>query len=170
MKAVVRAALAAAEAGGLVRRALVTADIERALRSTGAVDVVAVGKAAGPMLLAAVSGVTKMSRRRVMGVSAHPPQVLPAGVRWNTAAHPVPDDRSVAAARAVLDVAGAASDRDLLVPSVPEGELMASSVKDGTLQILEGFGHICLINKDLDLREHQREVLLPALAPAARAA
>ncbi len=110
-----RAALAAAEAGGLVRRALVSADIERALRSTGAVDVVAVGKAAGPMLLAAVSGVTKMSRRHVMGVSAHPPQALPAGVRWYTAAHPVPDDRSVAAARAVLDVAGAASDRDLLL-------------------------------------------------------
>ena len=110
-----RAALAAAEAGGLVRQALVAADIERALRSTGAVDVVAVGKAAGPMLLAAVSGVAKMSRRRVMGVSAHPPQELPAGARWYTAAHPVPDDRSVAAARAVLDVAGAASDRDLLL-------------------------------------------------------
>ena len=115
MTAVVRAALAAAEAGGLVRRALVAADIERALGSADAVDVVAVGKAAGPMLRAAVSGVVSMPLRHVVGVSAHPAQGLPAGARWHTAAHPVPDDRSVTAARAVLDAAGAANDRDLLL-------------------------------------------------------
>ena len=115
MTAAVRAALAAADAGGLVRRALVTADIERALRSANAVDVVAVGKAAGPMLLAAVGGAAKMPLRHVMGVSAHPPQVVPAGALWHTSAHPVPDGRSVAAARAVLEIAGAANDRDLLL-------------------------------------------------------
>ena len=111
----VRAALAAAEAGGLVRRALVVADIERALRAAQAVDVVAVGKAAGPMLDAAVDVVAKMPFRHVMGVSAHLPQVVPAGATWHTAAHPVPDDRSVAAARAILDVASGANDRDLLL-------------------------------------------------------
>jgi hydroxypyruvate reductase len=36
-------------------------------------------------------------------------------VRWRTTAHPVPDDRSVAAAREVLDLAGAAGGRDVLV-------------------------------------------------------
>ena len=110
-----RAALAAAEAGGLLRRALVTADIEGALRSAEAVDVVAVGKAAGPMLLAAVSGVVSRPLRHVVGVSSQPAPVLPAGARWHAAAHPVPDDRSVTAARAVLDTAGAANDRDLLL-------------------------------------------------------
>ena len=115
MTAVVRGAFAAADAGGLVKRALVTADIERALRSANAVDVVAVGKAAGPMLHAAVGGAAKMPLRHVMGVSAHPPQVVPAGTLWHASAHPVPDGRSVAAARAVLEVAGAAHDGDLLL-------------------------------------------------------
>ena len=98
-----------------MRRALATADIERVLRSADAVDVVAVGKAAGPMLRAAVGLAAKMTLRHVIGVSAHPPQVVPAGATWHAAAHPVPDDRSVAAARAVLEVAGAANDRDLLL-------------------------------------------------------
>lgn len=111
----VRATLAAADAGGLVRQALVTADIERVLRSAAAVDVVAVGKAAHPMLLAAVAAAAKVPLRHVVGVSAQPPQVRPAGARWHTAAHPVPDDRSVAAARAVLELAAAANDRDLLL-------------------------------------------------------
>ena len=115
MTAVVRGAFTAAEAGGLVRRALVTADVERALHSRHAVDVVAVGKAAGPMLRAAVSGVVRMPLRHVVGVSAHVPQAPPAGERWHTAAHPVPDGRSAAAARAVLDIARAADDRDLLL-------------------------------------------------------
>ena len=39
----VRAAIGASEAGGLVRRALCTEDIDRTLRSRDAVDVVAVG-------------------------------------------------------------------------------------------------------------------------------
>jgi hydroxypyruvate reductase len=110
-----RAALAAADAGGLVRQALVTADIDRALRSGDAVDVVAVGKAAGPMLRAAVAAAATVPIRHVAGVSAQPPQVLPAGARWHTAAHPVPDDRSVAAAWAVLEIAAAANNRDLLL-------------------------------------------------------
>ncbi|MBI2829190.1 MAG: DUF4147 domain-containing protein [Acidobacteria bacterium] len=112
--AVVRAALDGADAGRLVRGALVSPDVERALRAADAVDVVAVGKAARPMLLAAVAA-AKVPLRHVAGVSAQPLETLPAGARWHTAAHPVPDDRSVAAARAVLDIAAAANDRDLLL-------------------------------------------------------
>lgn len=109
-----RAALAAADAGELVRQALVTPDIGRALRSAAAVDLVAVGKAASPMLLTAVAAAA-VPFRRVVGVSAQVPLALPVGTRWYTAAHPVPDDRSVAAARAVLDIAVAANGRDLLL-------------------------------------------------------
>jgi len=112
---VVRAAIGASEAGGLVRRALCTEDIDRTLRSRGAVDVVAVGKAASSMLQGAVDGAATMPLRHAMGVSAHFPQVVPAGATWHIAAHPVPDDRSVVAGRAVLGVAGAAHDRDLLL-------------------------------------------------------
>lgn len=67
------------------------------------------------MLQGAVSGVATMPLRHAMGVSAHFPQVVPAGATWHIAAHPVPDDRSVVAGRAVLGVAGAAHDRDLLL-------------------------------------------------------
>jgi len=113
--AVVRAALEAADAGGLVRQALAAVDIEDALRSAAAVDVVAVGKAARPMLRAAVAAAAQVPLRHVKGVSAHLPEPMPAGATWHAAAHPVPDDRSVAAARAVLGIATAAHDRDLLV-------------------------------------------------------
>jgi hydroxypyruvate reductase len=39
----------------------------------------------------------------------------PAGVEWHVTAHPVPDGRSVAAARAVMTLAAAATERDLLL-------------------------------------------------------
>ena len=110
-----RGALSAVDAGGLVTRALDTPDIERAVRSAAAVDVVAVGKAAGPMLGAVLSGQVRMPLRHALGVSAHEPVGLPEGVRWYTASHPVPDARSVSAARAVLDVASVAGDRDVLL-------------------------------------------------------
>ena len=47
-----------------------------------------------------------------------------------------------------------AGDRDQLVPSVEEGRFMAARVPDATLQILEGYGHICLTNHDLDLLDY----------------
>ena len=50
--AVVRAALQAVDTGALVRAALETPEVMRAVRSAAAVDLVAVGKAALPMLLA----------------------------------------------------------------------------------------------------------------------
>lgn len=115
MTAVVRAALDAADAGGLVRQALVTASVGRALRAAAAVDVVAVGKAAGPMVLAAVADPTQVAFRRVVGVSPQSPQTLPPGVQWHTAGHPVPDERSAAAARAVIEIAATSRDRDILL-------------------------------------------------------
>ena len=43
------------------------------------------------------------------------------------------------------------SSHDHLVPSVEQARLMASSVPRGGYQVLEGYGHICLVNHDLDL-------------------
>ena len=110
-----RGALSAVDAGELVVRALASPAIEHAVQSTAAVDVVAVGKAAGPMLGAALSGPVRMPIRHALGVSPFGPAGLPAGALWHTASHPVPDARSVAAARAVLDLAGAADDGDVLL-------------------------------------------------------
>lgn len=44
-----------------------------------------------------------------------------------------------------------AGDRDQLVPSVVESRLMGELVPNATVQVLEGYGHICLINHDLNL-------------------
>lgn len=44
-----------------------------------------------------------------------------------------------------------AGDLDRLVPSVEWGRFMAERIPRATLRILEGYGHICLINHDLDL-------------------
>ena len=47
-----------------------------------------------------------------------------------------------------------AGDRDQLVPSVDEARYMGERVPDATVQILEGYGHICLINHDLNLLDY----------------
>jgi pimeloyl-ACP methyl ester carboxylesterase len=46
-----------------------------------------------------------------------------------------------------------AGDRDQLVPSVREAEFMSARVPNAEMRVLEGYGHICLINHDLDLLE-----------------
>ena len=46
-----------------------------------------------------------------------------------------------------------AGDRDRLVPSVENGRLMERSIPRAELRVLEGYGHVCLINHDLDLLE-----------------
>lgn len=47
-----------------------------------------------------------------------------------------------------------AGSHDKLVPAVEEARLMGSRVPNSTVQILEGYGHICLINHDLDLLDY----------------
>lgn len=47
-----------------------------------------------------------------------------------------------------------AGDRDRLVPSVEWGRYMARRVPGAALTVLEGYGHVCLINHDLDLTDH----------------
>ena len=47
-----------------------------------------------------------------------------------------------------------AGDRDHLVPSVREAEFMAARMPRATIQVLRGYGHVCLINHDFNLREH----------------
>jgi pimeloyl-ACP methyl ester carboxylesterase len=44
-----------------------------------------------------------------------------------------------------------AADRDTLVPSIEQARLMSTSVPSGTMRVLEGHGHSCLIAPDMDL-------------------
>ena len=44
-----------------------------------------------------------------------------------------------------------AADRDTLVPSVEQARLMSELTPGGTMRVLEGHGHSCLIAPDMDL-------------------
>lgn len=46
-----------------------------------------------------------------------------------------------------------AGDRDRLVPSVENGRAMQRSIPGAELRVLRGYGHVCLIDHDLDLLE-----------------
>lgn len=114
-----RAALDASDAGRLVRRALEDPAITAAFRAASAVDVLAVGKAAAPMLEAFLAEALASVRfARVLG-----------------GAHPVPDERSVAAAHMALAMAAGVSERDLLVVLLSGGasSLMALPAEGITL-------------------------------------
>jgi hydroxypyruvate reductase len=111
----VRAALAAIDGKTLARQALAGSDLQALMQSAGAVDVIAAGKGAGPML-SAVMAAPPARLRQVVGVcTTPPPPGVPPGVRWHLSAHPVPDERSVAAAKDALAVAEAAGARDVLI-------------------------------------------------------
>lgn len=132
---VVRAALDAADAGRLVREALGRPDVAAVMRAAAAVDVLAVGKAAGPMLTAFVAA-SPVPLRRLAGIVAAEPPAVPRDARVHVAAHPVPDDRSVTAARLAIAMAAAVGERELLVVLLSGGasSLMALPVAGITLE------------------------------------
>lgn len=47
-----------------------------------------------------------------------------------------------------------AGDRDHLLPSVRWARYMHERVRPSTMTVLEGYGHVCLIDHDLDLTDH----------------
>jgi glycerate-2-kinase len=173
---VVRAALAAVDAGSLVRTALQTHDVIRAIRTAAAIDVVAVGKAAPPMLAALPVAFPRAPFRHVIGISNHHAKGLPSGVTWHVGAHPVPDTRSVAAARAALDVAAASRERDLLLVLVSGGaSAMMALPADGisledkrrtSEKLLQGGAEIHALNA---VRKHLSSIKGGQLTTATRA-
>jgi hydroxypyruvate reductase len=78
------------------------------------VDVIAVGKAAGPMLSAFASSADR-PLRAIEGIGPVRPDILPAGTEWHDSGHPIPDERSVGAARRALGIAAATAPGDVLV-------------------------------------------------------
>ena len=74
--------------------------------------------------------------RTTVGIGPVRPAQLPGGAEWHDSGHPIPDARSVAAARRALEVARAQSPRDLLVLLLSGGAsaLMALPVEGVTLQ------------------------------------
>jgi hydroxypyruvate reductase len=142
----VRAALDAADAGHLVRDAVQSREMAAVLRAAAAVDAVAVGKAAAPMLQAFLDGAL-------------------ASVRYARAvggAHPIPDERSVEAARQALAMASGVREQDLLVVLLSGGasslmalpaEGLSLAHKQQTAQLLLSHGaeihHLAAVRKHL---------------------
>ena len=171
-----RAALAAVDAGGLVRTALATTpDVIRTVQSATAIDVVAVGKAARPMVLALPVALPRAAFRHVHGISNQPAEGLPSGVQWHVTAHPVPDSRSVGAARAALAVAAAAEDRDLLLVlmsggasammALPADRISLDDKRRTSQQLLDAGAEVHALNA---VRKHLSGVKGGQLAAATR--
>jgi glycerate 2-kinase len=125
--AIWRAALAAVEPGRLVRESVVregnTVRIKGKtfdLASFDKVFLVAFGKAAGPMAeaLAEVLG-DRLDSGLV--VAAGPAAIKTPGLEYFEASHPIPDERSVTAARRALELANKAGERDLVFVCVSGG-------------------------------------------------
>ena len=109
-----RAAIDGVDAGGLVRRALIDADLVAPLQRATAVDVIAAGKASAVMLMAFAAS-TAVPLRRMAGIGPQRPSLLPEGAEWQDAGHPLPNEGSVAGARRALEIARASAANDLLV-------------------------------------------------------
>ena len=132
---IVRATIAAADAGHLVSRSFSTTSVRALLRDAAAVDVIAAGKASGPMLRA-FNAECGVAIRRAVAVGMDRPGELVTNARWYAARHPIPDEGSVRAARAALDVAGSATGRDLVVVLLSGGasSLLALPAEGLTLE------------------------------------
>jgi glycerate 2-kinase len=165
-------------------RALTDRSIGDALRSTP-VHVVAVGKAAADMIDAwcAVPGFTT---RVAVAIGPDyggravregtPPPPLPSNVEWRQAAHPLPDERSVAAASRALAVARAVPPDETLLILLSGGAsaLMAMPMDGISLTdkqhvvnaMLKGGADIHALNT---LRKHLSAVKGGRLAAACRA-
>jgi glycerate 2-kinase len=171
-----RAAVRAADAAMLVRAALDDTSVADALARGSASDVIAVGKAAGPMLTEFVQR-ARVNVRTAIGIGPGRPATLPAGATWYDAAHPVPDERSVAAARRALQVAQQSGDNDVLIVLLSGGAsaLMALPAEDLTLddkqetvrRLLKGGATIHELNTS---RKHLSAIKGGRLAAATRAA
>jgi hydroxypyruvate reductase len=73
--------------------------------------------------------------RTAIGIGPGQPETLPSEATWFDAGHPVPDERSVAAARGALQAAQRTGDNDLLIVLLSGGAsaLMALPAEDLTL-------------------------------------
>jgi hydroxypyruvate reductase len=140
------------------------------------VHVVSAGKAAAAMLTA-FAGASPVSPRSLLGVGPGQPAGLPANAVWQSSAHPVPDERSVSAARRVLEVAESTSPADLLVVllsggasammAMPAGDLSLADKRRTSELLLQGGAAIGELNT---VRKHLSGVKggrLAASSPAA---
>ena len=130
--AITGAAVAGASAGLAVTRAFARESLRRTLSSP--IHVIAVGKAAATMASAAAAD-TSLNIRSLLAVGTHRVGLMPPEVEWFEASHPLPDDRSVAAARRAMEIAESVSESGCLLVLLSGGAsaLLASPAEGLTL-------------------------------------
>jgi hydroxypyruvate reductase len=167
-------------AGSLVRRTLESSDTRNALTRAAAVDVIAAGKAAAPMIEACASAAGVPLRTLLaIGPRRDPTASLtvPSSTVWYDAGHPLPDGGSVAGAQRALDVARGSGDRDLLLVLISGGgsSLMALPAAEIPLDAKQRTARI-LMEQGADIyelntvRKHLSAIKGGQLALAARGA
>ena len=87
-------------------------------------------------MAAAVAAQPRLTLRNILAIGTHRNPAMPPGVEWHQSSHPLPDARSVAAARRALDVAGAVGADECLVLLLSGGAsaLMAVPIDGITLE------------------------------------
>jgi hydroxypyruvate reductase len=96
--------------------------------------VIAVGKAA-PFMAETFSAQAGDRVREGIVIGTHLPIGLPAPLEWIQSSHPLPDDRSVAAGRRALEVAGRTEEDETLVVLLSGGASALMAVPAGTLTL-----------------------------------
>lgn len=147
LAALYAAAIGAADPVASVRRALVEDDVRLALRSPegnhGRLLLVAAGKAARGMAIAAATELAQISRQISGGVVAYPhgaPPVaeappLPANVVQLAGAHPVPDEGSLAAGEAVRRLLAQTQEDDVVLVLLSGGASSVLELPPDTLSL-----------------------------------
>ena len=158
-----RAALASVDPSRLLRNVLLspqslTLDDPRPIR------LLAVGKAA-PWLAEACAALLPGRVRHGLVLGTHCPIPLPGGMEWLAASHPVPDERSVRAAGAALDLVRALRrDEQLIVLisggasallALPRPEITLDDKRQATRTLLAGGADITALNT---VRKHLSRV------------
>ena len=175
---VLRSAIDAVNAGVLVRRTLEENETREAMQRAAAVDIIAAGKAAAPMIEAcAAASVVPLRTLLAIGPRRSPDSAvtLPPSTIWYDAGHPLPDGGSVAGARRALEVARASGQRDLLLVLISGGgsALMALPAADIPLEAKQRTARI-LMEQGADIyelntvRKHLSAIKGGRLALAAR--
>jgi len=135
--------------------------------------VIAVGKAA-PFMADVFAGIAGDRMRDGIVIGTHLPMALPARLEWIPSSHPLPEERSVAAGRRALDVAGRTNPDETLVVllsggasalmAVPAGALTLDDKRAAVNALLKGGADITQLNT---VRKHLSAVKGGRLAAAA---
>jgi glycerate 2-kinase len=170
---IIRAGVDAAGVARALQRALADATLHTHLTSRP-LHVIAAGKAAASMAPALFS-TPGLTIRSAFAVGTHRHQELPALVEWHQGGHPLPDERSVAAAGRVLEIARGVGSGECLVLLISGGTsaLLACPLEGVTLQdkqqvvaaMLRGGADIHALNT---VRKHLSAVKGGRLAGACR--